>query len=229
MCGRFSLATSPDELARQFELADVPDLAPHYNVAPTQEVAVVRVSAGSAPRELVMMRWGLVPFWAKSLSIGSRMINARAETAPTLPAFRDAFQRRRCLIPADGFYEWISAGGVKQPYWIHPPGGGLWGFAGVWERWRPPEGPPVLSCAILTTAANRYIATLHDRMPAVIGKDDYEKWLDVRHANPDDVAPLLRPLPDDAVTAVPVSTRVNKPDQDDATLITPTGPELMRL
>jgi putative SOS response-associated peptidase YedK len=229
MCGRFSLATHPDQLARQFELADVPDLAPHYNVAPTQDVAVVRSSSGAAPRELVLMRWGLVPYWAKSLSIGSRMINARCETVATLPAFRDAFARRRCLIPADGFFEWIAAGGVKQPYWIHPSDGGVWGFAGVWERWRPPEGPPVLSCAIVTTPANGYIAALHDRMPAVIGPADYEKWLDVRHHDPAELAPLLTPLPDAALEAVPVSTRVNKPDHDDASLLTPTGPPLMRL
>lgn len=229
MCGRFSLATAPDILARQFELAEVPDLAPRYNIAPTQPVAVVRASAGEAPRELVMMRWGLVPFWAKSLSIGSKMINARVESVATIPSFREAFARRRCLIPADGFFEWTTAGGVKQPYWIHPTAGGLWAFAGVWERWKSPEGDRILSCAIITTAANDYVSTLHDRMPVVVEPANYEPWLDVREHEPAAAAALLGQMESQGVEAVPVTTRVNRPADDDPELVVANGPALMRL
>jgi putative SOS response-associated peptidase YedK len=157
------------------------------------------------------------------------MINARSETVATLPAFREAFAQRRCLIPADGFYEWAKRGGVKQPYWIHPADGGLWAFAGLWERWRSPEGERVLSCTIVTTAANGYVATLHDRMPVVIGPGDYEKWLDVRNQDPESLAGLLSGLPPDAMEIVPVSTRVNKTDNDDAEVLNPIGPPLLRL
>jgi putative SOS response-associated peptidase YedK len=229
MCGRFSLATPPDVLARQFELAELPELPPRYNIAPTQPVAVVRASSGPAPREMVLMRWGLVPYWAKAVATGNRLINARRESVSTTAAFRDAFARRRCLIPADGFFEWRKAPGGKQPYWLHPASGGVWALAGVWDRWRDPDGGWLLSCSIITTAANDYVATLHDRMPAVVAPGDYARWLDVRLREADEALKLVGDLAADDMEAFPVSTRVNRPDDDDAGLLEPTGPALMRL
>jgi putative SOS response-associated peptidase YedK len=229
MCGRFTLSAPPDVLARQFELGDIPDLEPRFNIAPTQAAPVVRMGRHEAPREMVMMRWGLVPPWAKDERVGNRLINARIETAPSTPAFRDAFERRRCLVPADGFYEWHTAGGVKQPFWIHPTHRGVLALGGVWERWKHPDGHWLLSFSILTTDANAYVATLHDRMPVVVPAGSYEKWLDARIRTPSDVAALLEPLSPDSLEAVPVSTRVNKPDEDDEGLLVPVGPALIHL
>jgi putative SOS response-associated peptidase YedK len=216
-------------LARQFEIGDIPDLEPRFNIAPTQDCPVVRAGRHEAPREMVLMRWGLVPPWAKDERVGNRQINARLETAATAPAFRNAFSERRCLVPADGFYEWHEVGGVKQPFWIHPRGGGVMALAGLWERWKHPDGHWVISFAILTRDANDYVATLHDRMPATVRPNAYADWLDPRVREPAEVVSLLEPLSSDELEAFPVSTRVNKPDNDEQDLLEPVGPALMHL
>lgn len=218
MCGRFVSASPPDELAQYFgaELDDG-ELEPSYNVAPTNEVYVVR--ARDDVRRLAALRWGLVPFWAKDLKIGSRMINARAETVAEKPAYRKAYQRHRCLIPADGFYEWAKLPGLekKQPYFIHRTDGEPVVFAGLWERWRPkledgktvdPDAEPIETCTILTTTPNADMAPIHDRMPVLLPPSVWDDWLS-EETDLDYIGSLLGPAPDDLLTLVPVSTAVN--------------------
>jgi putative SOS response-associated peptidase YedK len=184
-------------------------MTPRFNVAPTQQVGVVRQPAGQ--RELVFMQWGLVPRWAKDPKIGSQMINARAETAAEKPAFRDAFRKRRCLVVTDGFYEWKKTGGkVKQPYYIHTKDGKPFGFAGLWERWGELE-----SCTILTTSPNELCANVHDRMPVILGTADYDRWLDSSLSDPVELQPLLDSYPAEEMVAEPVSTHVNSVRNDD--------------
>lgn len=227
MCGRFVLATPVSELARAFGFADAPNLPARYNVAPTQEIAAVAVGKDGT-RKLVPMRWGLVPRWADDPSIGSRMINARSETAPGKPAFRDAWRRRRCLIPADGFYEWApaaEAGGRKRPMLIRRRDRAPMAFAGLWETWRgpkagPPLDPPMVSATILTTSANVALRGLHDRMPAILDDASQAAWLDAD--TPEDALPaLIRPAADDLLDAVEVSARVNSVRNDDADCVRP--------
>ncbi len=213
MCGRFTQAAPGDQIAELFELTETPDLAPRYNIAPTQDVAAVRAAPGGGC-ELVMLHWGLIPSWAKERAIGARMINARSETAAEKPSFRSALRSRRCLIVADGFYEWQRLGGRKQPYFIALADGRPFGFAGLWERWAGDGGAPVESCTILTTAANGTVAPIHDRMPVILGREQHAAWLDPGVADTAGVLPLLRPLPDDAVRAFPVGLLVNNPAND---------------
>lgn len=205
MCGRFSQLLSWAELVRLYRVttaAAAPNWPPRYNIAPTQPVAVVRAAAAGG-RRLEAMRWGLVPVWAKDVSIGVRMINARAETLVEKPAFREAVQQRRCLIPADGFYEWRKLPGVgKQPYlisWrqVDPPPA----FAGLWDRWVDPTGTELLSCTIITTEANLTIRPLHHRMPALLDASEQEAWLDVEGVGVKAATALLRPW-DEARTEV---------------------------
>lgn len=167
------------------------------------------------------MRWGLIPSWARDPAIGGRMINARSETAADKPAFRSALRRRRCLVPADGFYEWQPVGRVKQPYHIHAAGGGPLAIAGLWERWTAPDGGDIETCALLTTAANDAVAALHDRMPVILSPDDFSRWLDPAVTDPAVIADLLRPVAADHLTWHPVSTRVNRVGEDDADLLRP--------
>jgi putative SOS response-associated peptidase YedK len=214
VCGRFTLTSTPEELALRFGLDVPPESSPRFNIAPGQDVLAVRVSEGR--RSADRLRWGLVPPWAESAEVGTRMINARSETAAEKPAFREAFRARRCLLPADGFYEWARWGDVKQPYHITLAGGGLFGFAGLWERWRDPTGAWLDSCAILTTEACPRLRDLHDRMPVILGRDDGERWLDPSVSAPERLRPLLRPLPDAAIRFHPVSLRVNSARVDDA-------------
>jgi putative SOS response-associated peptidase YedK len=210
MCGRFALFAMPEDLARHFGVS-IEDVAlpPRYNVAPTQTIPVVR--AAPAGRQLVPVHWGLVPSWAEDAAMGSRMINARAETVTEKPAFRVAFRSRRCLIPASGFYEWHAQGRGKQPHFIRRADGGLLAFAGLWERWQPPERPALESCAILTTTANELMRPIHDRMPVILGPDDLPGWLGQAPAAPDALRALLRPCPAELLVAYPVSTYVNAP------------------
>ena len=218
MCGRYELHANPAAIALAFGLAYPPQIAPRYNVAPMQQVPIVRVNA-HGDRELVQVRWGLVPRWARDPSIGAKMINARAETVAVKPSFRIAFQRHRCLLPADGFYEWKPRpDGTKQPVRIGMRDGAVFGLAGLYERWLSPEGEPLDTCTILTTDANALLAHLHDRMPVIVPPDAYEAWLDP--ANPD-AAELLAPYAPDAMTYWPVSTRVNAVKNDDADCIAP--------
>jgi putative SOS response-associated peptidase YedK len=191
----------------------VPKLTPRYNIAPTQDVAAVRAGVEGG-RVLVELRWGLIPSWAKDRSIGSRMINARAETVADKPAFRAALRSRRCLVLADGFYEWQRLGARKQPYFIGLRNGGPFAFAGLWERWAPNGSEPIESCTILTTSANEVIAPIHDRMPVILDAQDHALWLDSGVEGASELLPVLRPQPAEAVRAFPVGLLVNNPAND---------------
>ncbi len=214
MCGRYTLKTPAGDLAERFGVVgDVPSLEPRYNVAPTQEVAAVLADSGG--RRLEMLRWGLIPSWAKDPEMGNRMINARAETAPEKPSFRKAFRERRCLIPADGFYEWQKTNNGKQPFYIRMRDGSPFAFAGLWESWQDADGPTVRSCAIITTRANELVGEVHDRMPVILDPEDHDLWLDPDFDETDPLASLLKPYPADAMEAYPVSRFVNSPRNDD--------------
>lgn len=214
MCGRYLLDTPVNDLVEHFDV-DVPtfdDWPKRYNLAPTQSApAILRGEAGE--RRMGLLRWGLIPSWAKDRSIGNRMINARSETAASKPAFRVAFSRRRCLIPMSGFYEWRKGESGKTPFLIAPPDGRLFGVAGLWERWEDPEGEPVHSFTILTTAASRWMSTLHDRMPAVLDAAAARRWLDPE-ADRTSLEEILGPAPDDTFAAWELSRAVNAPRND---------------
>jgi putative SOS response-associated peptidase YedK len=225
VCGRFTQTTDPAEVADAFD-ADLTDearaLPARWNVAPTQDVAVVLPHEGG--RRVEALRWGLVPAWASSPAIGSRLINARAETVATTPAFRVAIRRRRCLIPADGFYEWRRDGRRRMPFLARPVRGGPIAFAGLWSLWRDADTDEWLrSCAIVTTTPNAVLAQLHDRMPVVLERSAWERWLDV-DADPGEVRAMLRPAPDDALRLVPVSPLVNDVRNEGARLVEPVVP-----
>ena len=220
MCGRFTLKTPVEVLADFFGLEEMPDLTPRYNIAPTQPVVTVLVLTGD--RQFRLMRWGLVPSWAKDLAIGNRMINARAETIAQKPSFRLAFAKRRCLIMADGFYEWPKKGADKTPYYITRQDGGPMAFAGLWERWDPPAGgEPVESCTIITTEANELIAPFHHRMPVILDPEHFDVWLDPGLDDPQALMALLQPYPAGEMTAHMVSTEVNRPSNDSPICIKP--------
>jgi len=214
MCGRYTLRVNTETLAEKFNVkGDLPDLPPSYNVAPGREVATVVSDDGG--RRLEMMRWGLIPSWADDPGIGYRMINARSETAPSKPSFRQAFKKRRCLIPADGFYEWKKENGGKQPYHFRLKAGEPFAFAGLWETWNDPDGGSVLSCTILTTEANSVVGEVHPRMPVMLSAEDHEMWLAPDFEEKEPLADLLRPYPPEAMEAYPVSRFVNRPGNDD--------------
>lgn len=222
MCGRYLMTAPVEAVRRLFEAAGAPNLPARYNIAPTQEAPVVRLSDGA--RELAMLRWGLVPPWAADLSVGSRMINARSETAAVKPAFRDAFSSRRCLVPANGFYEWAPQGKAKQPWLARLPDGALYGFAGLWERWTPKGGgAAVETFTILTTEANEALRPLHPRMPVMVAPADYETWL---AGDPAAAQALLKPWTG-PIETVKVGPRVNSPRFDDADCIRPLVEEEM--
>ena len=210
MCGRFQLKLAEEWLG---DLGlEMPDLPPRYNVAPTQEVLAVREETGR--REAALLKWGLVPHWADDPAVGGRLINARAESVARKPAFRDPFKSQRCLVPADGFYEWRRVGRAKDPFLFRMRDGKTFAFAGVWDRWVRKRGR-IDSCAVLTTAANEVVTPVHDRMPVILERDASDLWLDPK-ARPEDLHALLRPFPAERMEAVPVSPRVNKVDVDDA-------------
>jgi len=218
MCGRFTQAKPGEVVAELFGLAEVPSLAPRYNIAPTQDVAAVRARADGG-REIALLHWGLVPSWAKDRAIGARMINARAETAAEKPAFRAALRARRCLVVADGFYEWQRLGSRKQPFYIAFRDGRAFGFAGLWETWRGAGGEGLDSCAILTTTPNDVVAPVHDRMPVIVPPEAYGEWLAPDERDPARLLPLLAPHPAGEMHAFPVSLRVNNPANDDASCV----------
>lgn len=216
MCGRYELHSSPAAIALAFGLAWPPDIRPRYNIAPTQSVPIVRINA-AGERELIQMRWGLVPRWAKDPSIGARMINARGETVADKPAFRTAFRRHRCLLPADGFYEWRARGdGPRQPLHIGMKDGSVFGLAGLYERWLSPAGDPLDTCAIVTTEANALLRPLHERMPVIVPRAAYEQWLDPASEDPE---ALVVPFDGEAMAYRPVSRRVNNVKYDDPACI----------
>jgi putative SOS response-associated peptidase YedK len=227
MCGRFVSASSPDEIARYFD-ADAPEalLEPSYNVAPTNDVYAVLSDGGV--RRLDAFHWGLVPIWAKDPRQGAKMINARAETLASKNAYKPAFKRRRCLIPADGFYEWKKIPGqkTKQPHFIHQPDGEPLAFAGLWEVWRGPDrqGDPLRSCTIVTTSANETMQPLHDRMPVILPASAWDQWLDPANDDLETLGKLLVPAPPEVIVTHPVSTEVNSVRNKGAELIEPVDP-----
>ncbi|HSL16495.1 MAG TPA: SOS response-associated peptidase [Methylomirabilota bacterium] len=222
MCGRYTLTVDAALLAELFELEPLTDLEPRYNVAPTQTVPILR-SAPNGGRQWARARWGLIPSWAKDESIGNRLINARAETAAEKPSFRSAFKHRRCLIPADGFYEWAKTGDGKVPHHVRFADRRPFAFAGLWERWSPPEGEAVDSCTILTTAPNELVAGIHDRMPVILPRDAFADWLAPEPLGPDAAGTMLVPHPADGMEAVTVSRHVNSPANDDPRCLEAAG------
>jgi len=233
MCGRFTLRTPPAVLIEHFDLnvrgdRQLPLFEARYNIAPTQDVLVVRADPADGHRVAAMLRWGLIPSWSKSdkVASGPPMINARAETLAEKPTFRTAYRRRRCLIPADGFYEWQqspgAARGKKQPFYIRRPDNAPFAFAGLWEKWtqRPSEPPTegeltIESCTIVTTSANSTLRDLHDRMPVILAPGDYATWLDTKIEDPGALEHMLAPCGDGELVAEPVGTHVNKVANDD--------------
>ncbi len=215
MCGRFTLFSPGDVLAAMFGLSAAAFPPASYNIAPSQPVAAVRTAPGGGGRELALLRWGLVPSWAKDPAIGGRMINARAETVGGKPSFRSAVRRRRCLVPADGFYEWKRQDGRKRPYYVRMADGRPFAIAGVWERWEGAEGPALESCALLTTEANALLAPIHDRMPVIVAPRDFGPWLDPGILEIEPLRDILRPWPPGGMAAHPVRPLVNNPGFDD--------------
>lgn len=222
MCGRYTLSATPEEVAALFAL-DEPfePFPPRYNIAPTQPVAVVRLTSGR--RRLELVRWGLVPHWAKDPTALGLMHNARSETAAEKPAFRTALRHRRCLVPASGFYEWRRSGTTKAPFHIRARDGGLLAFAGLAEEWVDGDGGIHESGAILTTAANATVAPVHDRMPVIVPPADFGRWLDVMGNDVRRVADLMRPAPDGLLEAYPVSPAVNAARNEGEALVAPVG------
>lgn len=224
MCGRFTQTQSGEAVAAAFHLPEIPILEPRYNIAPSQPV--LAVTAAHDQRELRVFQWGLVPSWAKDPKIGSRMINARSETVAEKPSFRAAFKRRRCLIVANGFYEWQKTpggkqAGGKQPFYIHLAEHRVFGFAGLWEHWESGDGSLLETCTILTTAPNALMSTLHHRMPVIIPNADHAAWLDPTLQDRGFLTSLLTPYDADPMTAYPISTLVNSPRHDSADCLKP--------
>jgi putative SOS response-associated peptidase YedK len=205
MCGRYALHSSPEVIALLFGLSEVPAGAPRYNIAPASQVLILRKADDA--RVPALVRWGLVPRWARDPSIGAKMNNARAETVAEKPSFREAYRRRRCLIPANGFFEWKLEGGRKQPYYIHPSGAGMFAFAGLWEQWH-----DLQTCAIITTEANAKMAAVHERMPVILSSTEYSHWLAGGEG-------LLKACADDAIAIRRVSCDVNNARNDAPRLI----------
>lgn len=218
MCGRFAVEIPPEILTEIFGLAEPPAVPPRYNVAPTQQVPVIRESAEGMNR-LDYLHWGLIPSWAKDRSVGSKMINARSETVSEKPSFKQAVRYRRCLILASGFYEWLREGKAKLPHYFHIRDNGPMVFAGLWDRWKSPEGGAAESCTILTTAANPLVEPIHDRMPVILHPTEYRTWLDRTITDPAGLAHLFQPYPADLLAIRPVSPLVNSHKNDTAQLI----------
>lgn len=219
MCGRYTLTKSGEAIARTFGLQSTPTPTPRYNIAPTQPVSAITEESGQ--REYRIFQWGLVPSWAKDPGIGSRMINARSETAAEKPSFRAAFKRRRCLVVADGFYEWKRAGAKKQPYYIQMSDRTLFGMAGLWEAWESGDGSYLESCTILTTVPNDLMRSIHNRMPVILHPQDYDQWLAPGEQPREPLQQLLRPYDAEAMAAHPVSTTVNNPRHETAACVEP--------
>ena len=219
MCGRYAFFSPAEAVRRVFALDDVPEFEPRYNVAPTQDVPAVR-AGGEGARAFAMLHWGLVPKWAKEKAIGNRMINARSESLAEKPSFRDAFKKRRCLVLADGWYEWQVAPGGKQPWFIRMKDARPFAFAGLWERWKDPaSGAQLESCTIVTTEAAESLRKIHERMPVVLAEADWDRWLDTAFSDTDKLSELLRPYDPKSLEAWKVGREVNAPKNQ--------GPELI--
>jgi putative SOS response-associated peptidase YedK len=222
MCGRYVITFSPEAIRALFRYLEQPDFPARYNVAPTQPVPIVRMAQGA--RSFALVRWGLIPAWVKDPRNFTLLINARGETVGDKPAFRNAMRRRRCLFPADGFYEWQAGGERKRPYFIRPRAGGPIAFAGLWETWTGPNGEEVETACIVTTSANRTLVPIHDRMPVVITPEAFDLWLDCAHVEAATAAALIAPAPENRFEAYEISTAVNRTANDSASLIEPPGP-----
>lgn len=217
MCGRYRLTARERYLAEHFGIDgdDGIEWAPRYNIAPTQQVVVIRQHHKEPRRTISLMRWGLIPYWSQDVSIGNRTINAMSETASEKPAFREAMRKRRCLVPADGFFEWKKLSSKrKQPYNIGMLDNSVFAFAGLWDSWRSTSGETIESCSILTTDANALTKEIHDRMPAILKPEDYDLWLDLGVTNPEQVQGLLRPFDPRLIKKYPLSARVSNANND---------------
>lgn len=215
MCGRYRLSRRKQIIEERFDAApEAEDWSPRYNIAPTQPVPVIRREPNQPTRELSVLRWGLIPSWATDPTIGYKTINARSETVTTTASFREPFRSRRCLIPADGFYEWKKDGKSKQPYCFEVADGELFAFAGLWDQWTAPQGKVVETCTILTTTPNAHLADLHDRMPVILRPDDYDRWLNPVPGDTETALRMLVPYAG-AMRRYPVSTRLNQVQNDD--------------
>ena len=217
MCGRFTLRASSDSLVGAFQITDMPEIKARYNIAPTQMVLSVRSIFDI--QEIKFLEWGLIPSWSNNISISGRLINARSETVLEKPAFREAFKRRRCLVLADGFYEWQQIGRRKQPYFFSMQDNRPFAFAGIWERWKTEMGKVIESCAILTTDANEIVRPVHERMPVILHSEDYELWLREDMRKYDLLRSLLKPYAASEMTSHSVSILINSPSHEGAALV----------
>src|SRR6267154_5567299 len=224
MCGRYVIKTPPALMRQAFGYGEQPNFPPRYNVAPTQPIPVVRLVDGR--REFALVRWGLIPSWVKDPRGFTLLFNARGESAAEKPAFRNAMKRRRCLFPADGFYEWKQDGKNKRPYFVRLKGGGPMAFAGLWESWMGPNGEEVETAAIVTTAASRSIAHIHDRMPVIVPPEAFDFWLDP-NVDAEMAASVIAPAPDGLLESYPVSSAVNRAANDTPDLLAPLREEEM--
>jgi putative SOS response-associated peptidase YedK len=217
MCGRYRLTRSERYIGDHFHVDETgDDWAPRYNIAPAQQVAAIRQDAAAPVRQLGRMRWGLIPSWSKDSAIGFKTINARAETVATSPSFREPFRSRRCLIPADGFFEWAKTGKTKQPYCFTMADDSVFAFAGLWDCWTAPDGKAVESCSIITTTPNTLVADIHNRMPVILGPEAYDLWLDPGFSNLNELSSLLSPYDAKLMRPYVVSAMVNSVKYDDA-------------
>ena len=223
MCGRYAITSAPEAIRALFGYLEQPNFPPRFNVAPTQPIPVVRLADGT--RSFALLRWGLIPSWVKDPRTFSLLINARGESVLDKPAFRNAMKRRRCLIPADGFYEWKQDGARKRPYFVRPRNEGPVAFAGLWESWMGPNGEEMETACIVTTAANRALRAIHDRMPAVIAPEAFDLWLDAATVDAETAVALIAPAPETLFSAYEVSTAVNRTANDSAALIVPVAPD----
>ncbi len=217
MCGRYVVTSAPEVIRALFQYAEQPNFPPRYNIAPTQPIPIVRLQEGV--RQFALVRWGLLPSWVKDPKTFSLVINARGESVLEKPAFRNAMRRRRCLIPADGFYEWKETGGRKQPYFVHAKSGGPVAFAGLWETWTGPNGEELETAAIVTTNANKLLSEVHDRMPVIVPPDAFDLWLDCATVDAKTAEALIMPAPENLLEIYPISTAVNRVANDDAKLL----------
>jgi putative SOS response-associated peptidase YedK len=221
MCGRYAITSAPEAIRRLFRYAEQPNFPPRYNIAPTQPVPIVRMAEGQ--RHFALVRWGLIPSWVKDPTAFTLLINARGESVNEKPAFRAAMRHRRCLFPADGFYEWKAEPGRRRPYYARLKSGGPLAFAGLWETWTGPDGEEMETAAIVTTAANRTLASIHHRMPVVVAPEAFDFWLDCDRVDARTAAALIAPAPEGAMVAFEVSLAVNRVANDSPQLVEPAA------
>jgi putative SOS response-associated peptidase YedK len=219
MCGRYTLTSAPEAIRELFRYLERPNFPPRFNIAPSQPIAIVRLVEGQ--RQFALVRWGLLPSWVKDPKAFTLLINARGESVCEKPAFRAAMKRRRCLIPADGFYEWQAAGGRKQPFYVRAKSGAPFAFAGLWETWTGPNGEELDTAAIVTTSANKTLAAIHERMPVVVPPEAFDLWLNCAVVDATTASALIAPAPENFFEAYPVSTHVNRVANDDPKLVEP--------